>query len=78
LDSIDVWLLQQPTLIIKRKKAIIPPVQQRQALADALARYMSMLGLARKSKLTSLADILAQDDDKPGSGNGTTDGAAQQ
>ena len=43
LDSIDVWLLQQPTLIIKRKKAIIPDVQQRQVLADALSRYMTQL-----------------------------------
>ena len=44
LDSIDVWLLEQPTLIIKRKRAIIPAVGQRQALADALARYMAQLG----------------------------------
>ena len=36
LDSIDVWLLQQPTLIIKRKKAIIPAVQQRQVLSRCL------------------------------------------
>ena len=62
LDSIDVWLLQQPTLIIKKKRAIIPAVAQRQTLADALARYMSMLGLERKSKLTSLSEILARDD----------------
>jgi hypothetical protein len=68
LDSIDVWLLQQPTLIIKRKKAIIPAVQQRQVLADALARYMSMLGLARKSKLTSLSEILSRDDKPEGNG----------
>ena len=62
LDSIDVWLLQQPTLIIKRKKAIIPAVQQRQVFADALARYMSMLGLARKSKIASLSEVLSRDE----------------
>jgi len=73
LDSVDVWLLQQPTLIIKRKKAIIPAVQQRQVLADALARYMSMLGLARKSKLATLSEILSRDDDKPADGNSTGD-----
>jgi len=71
LDSVDVWLLQQDTLIIKRKKAIIPAVQQRQVLADALARYMGMLGLARKAKLTSLSEILSRDD-KPA--NGAADG----
>ena len=73
LDSIDVWLLQQPTLIIKKKKAIIPAVQQRQVLADALARYMSMLGLARKSKLTGWSEILARDDKPEPPTNGAAD-----
>jgi hypothetical protein len=69
LDSIDVWLLQQPTLIIKRKKAIIPAVAQRQQLADALARYMGQLGLARKAKLPSLSEILSsRDGDTPANG----------
>ena len=67
LDSIDVWLLQQDTLIIKRKKSIIPAVTQRQVLADALSRYMGQLGLARRTKLTSLSEILARDD-KPDEG----------
>jgi hypothetical protein len=26
MDSVDVWLLQQPTLVIENKKAIIPAV----------------------------------------------------
>jgi hypothetical protein len=64
LDSIDVWLLQQPTLIIKRKKAIIPAVQQRQVLADALSRYMSQLGLARRTKLQSLSEILEKENNE--------------
>ena len=34
LDSIDVWLLQQPALIDKRKRALLPAVRERQALAD--------------------------------------------
>src|SRR5262249_11026786 len=68
LDSIDVWLLQQPTLINKRKKAVIPVVQQRQMLADALARYMSMLGLERRAKTLSLTEILATDDNTPTNG----------
>jgi hypothetical protein len=36
LDSVDVWLLEQNTLIVKRKRSIIPAVIQRQQLADAL------------------------------------------
>jgi hypothetical protein len=73
LDSIDTWLLQQPTLIIKRKRAVIPAVAQRQALADALARYMSMLGLARKAKLRNLGDILSEDDDTPANSESTNE-----
>lgn len=59
LDSIDVWL-QQDTLIIKRKRSIIPAVTQRKSLADALSRYMGQLGLARRTKLTSLSEIPCQ------------------
>jgi hypothetical protein len=48
LDSIDSWLLQQPRLINARKRALIPVVLQRQQLADALAKYLSLLGLKRR------------------------------
>ena len=51
----------------KRKRSIIPAVPQRQILADALSRYMGQLGLARRTKLTSLSEILARDD-KPDEG----------
>ena len=84
LDSIDVWLLQQPTLIIKRKKAIIPAVQQRQVLADALARYLSQLGLERRHKVVGINAIKARyenrdDDDKPeANGNGAADEGESQ
>jgi hypothetical protein len=50
LDSIDSWLLTQPALIDKRKRALLPAVRERQALADALARYMTALGLERRAK----------------------------
>jgi hypothetical protein len=48
---------------------VIPAVAQRQALADALARYMSMLGLARQAKFTSLSDICTKNDDNGESTN---------
>jgi hypothetical protein len=73
LDSVDVWLLQQDTLIVSKRNSIIPAVNQRQQLADALARYMTMLGLQRKTKLASLSEILAQPDDKPDNGTGAKD-----
>ena len=44
LDSIDAWLLTQRSLVNARKKALLPVVRERTALADSLARYLSMLG----------------------------------
>ena len=60
LDSLDAWLLAQPTLINKRKKSALPIVRERQALADSLAKYMTTLGLERKAKpVISLPDYIA-------------------
>jgi hypothetical protein len=50
LDSIDGWLAQQPSLIDRRKRALLPVVRERQSLADALVRYLSTLGLERRAK----------------------------
>ena len=58
LDSIDTWLLTQPTLINKRKKSVLPVVRERQQLADGLAKYLAMLGLERRSKEVSLQDYV--------------------
>jgi hypothetical protein len=66
LDSIDAWLLTQPTLIHKRKKALLPVVLQRQTLVDGLARYLSQLGLERRVRVRTLQEILAEDNGKEG------------
>ena len=59
LDSIDAYLVKQPSLVNHRKRTVLPVVLQRQQLADALARYMMQLGLERKVKLLpSLSDYL--------------------
>jgi hypothetical protein len=59
LDSVDAWLVKQPSLIDKRRRQLFPVVQQRTALADALARYLSSLGLARVAKeVPRLSDYL--------------------
>ena len=73
LDSIDAWLLVQPSLINKQKKTLMPVVIQRQQLADGLAKYMSILGLERRVKVKTLHDLLtsdAENDDKPAAVNG--------
>lgn len=61
LDSVDVWLLAQPSLVDKRRRAILPVVRERQQLADALARYLVQLGLERRQPpALSLADVVAE------------------
>ena len=50
LDSIDVWILNQKSLINQTKRAVLPVVLQRQTLANALADYMGKLGLEKKAK----------------------------
>lgn len=50
LDSIDAWLLTQPSLVNKRRRTLLPVVRERQSLADALARYLGQLGLERRVK----------------------------
>ena len=50
LESVDRWLLQQPSLVNKSRRQLFPVVLQRQQLADALARYMNQLGLKRRAK----------------------------
>ena len=62
LDSIDVWLLTQESLVNKRKKTLMPVVKERQQLADGLARYLSMLGLDRKVRTKTLDEILSEGD----------------
>ena len=62
LDSIDAWLLKQPSLVRHKKKSVLPVVMERQTLADGLARYLQALGLHRRVKEQTLADILGEDD----------------
>ena len=59
LDSVDAWLLVQPSLVNARRKALLPVVRERQQLADSLARMLERLGLERKTKEMDVASILA-------------------
>jgi hypothetical protein len=44
LDSVDNWILTQPSLINARRRAILPVVRERQQLSDALSKYLCGLG----------------------------------
>ena len=61
VDHADVFLLSQPSIINRRRKAFIPLVAQRQALCDSLARLCTQIGLARVPKaIPSLQDYLRE------------------
>ena len=55
LDSIDVYLLEMPSLVNRRRRCLYPVVQQRQSLADGLSKYLGQLGLERREKVVDLA-----------------------
>jgi integrase-like protein len=60
LDSIDAWLLTQPSLVNVGRRALLPAVRERQQLADTLAKYMTTLGLERRARrVPSLAEYIA-------------------
>ena len=66
LDSLDAWVLSQPSLVNHRKRAVWPVVGQRQALSDALVRYMMQLGLSKRSRPTmTLAELLQRSSPSP-------------
>jgi hypothetical protein len=74
VESIDRFLLEQPSLVNKSRRQLFPVVLQRQQLADSLARYMTMLGLKRRAKtVPSLGEYL-----RGREATGTTDGNGAQ
>jgi hypothetical protein len=49
LDSVDDWLLRQPSLVLYRTRSLFPVVSQRQSIANGLVHYMNLLGLERRT-----------------------------
>jgi hypothetical protein len=73
VSSLDNYLLSLGSLVNRRKGMLWPVVRERVALADSLARYMSMLGLERKQKpLPSLAEVLRQHEEEKSAATTTT------
>jgi hypothetical protein len=50
LDTIDSFLMQQSSIVIKKRKAVWPLVMQRQQLLASFERTMTLLGLQRVAK----------------------------
>jgi hypothetical protein len=60
LGGIDSWLLRQPSLVNVCKRCLFPVVLQRQQLADALVKYMTVIVLERKApRVPALNEYLA-------------------
>ena len=66
LDSVDAWLLRQPTLINKRARTVLPAVRDRQSLVNTLRGLLGDLGLSRRAKAAlSLGEYLATKQGSP-------------
>lgn len=76
LESVDRWLLQQPSLVNKSRRQLFPVVLQRQQLADALARYMTTLGLKRRTR--KAADLQTYLAERYGPESGAGEGGQEQ
>jgi hypothetical protein len=60
LNSAAGWMLAQPSLVDKRKRALLPVVRDYQALVNVLRGLLTDLGLKRRSRESpSLAQYLA-------------------
>ena len=61
VESVDRFILGMPSLVNKSKRSIFAVVRERQQLADALARYLTILGLERRARpVPSLAEYLSR------------------
>jgi len=53
LDDADAFLLNMPTIVIKRKRKLLPLVKERTLLAAELRATLALLGLKKIPKLVS-------------------------
>ena len=61
IQSIDFWLLEQKSIINKRKKTAIPILTERNRLTETSLKLAQAIGLERKEPpAPSLAEFLAQ------------------
>jgi len=66
VDSLDAWLVSQPSLVLTRRRAVLPVLRERQQLADSLARLLGQLGLDRREPPSkSIEELLAEAEDQP-------------
>ena len=60
LDSVNAWIVSQPTLIHKKSKSVIAAVKDRNSLVAVLRTLLTDLGLERKARpVQTLQELLA-------------------
>ncbi len=78
LDSVDAWVLAQPSLVERRKRALLPVVRERLALVGQLQSFLRDLGLERRARdVTDLATGLAAKQTPPAVSPVATPGEAE-
>jgi hypothetical protein len=50
LRVVDTWILEQRSIVIRRRRSLLPVVRERQQLVDSFARILGQLGLERHSR----------------------------
>ena len=50
LNHIDAWLMEQESLVNKKRRAVLPVLRERQQIAQHLAALLQQLGLQRRQK----------------------------
>ena len=61
IDHVDSFLLEQHSLVNRKKKAILPILRERQVLVESLSRLLSQLGLEREQKpVRTLAQYIGE------------------
>ena len=63
VDHIDGFIMESGVLVNKRRKSLLPIVQQREVLVGSLARLLAQLGLERQARpVQSLSAYIADHD----------------
>ncbi len=65
LDHVDSFLMTQPSLVNKKRRAVLPILLQREQLVASLSRLLSQIGLERQEgRIKTLAEYIREHDAK--------------
>ena len=60
VEHLGFFLMEQESLVNKKRKAVLPVLRERQQLVDSLSRILGQLGLERRAKrVPSLPEYIA-------------------